>query len=221
MGVFRRVGTSTVPLDGPAGLFTEVDVPCRDEVEPLQLRLAVQSEKAPEKSNNAAAGRGESARANARRARDRVEAAREYLEANHVEEVIALAMRELIQSRPANPHKFLAAYILENGAEVQSHGCVSPQISPKKHTPTASLAPLSPQEPAPPPKAPKPSAAEEWEQNCKAAAKTELMKAATDGRLAAVLAAQPKQVVKQPSAPRPEAVVPFTAYFAKHVTAMS
>eukprot|EP00929_Paragymnodinium_shiwhaense_P071919 TRINITY_DN3651_c0_g1_i1.p1 TRINITY_DN3651_c0_g1~~TRINITY_DN3651_c0_g1_i1.p1 ORF type:complete len:505 (+),score=120.73 TRINITY_DN3651_c0_g1_i1:81-1595(+) len=209
--VFRRVGTGTVPLDAGPGVFTEVEVPCCDDYEPLHLRLAVKD------TDNFYAKHGENHRANMRRAHERVEAAREYLERYHVEEVVALAMRELIQTRPNEPHKFLSQYILESAGDLETK-----KFAPfKKFSPPASYASRAsrgkagPGGPPPRPSHPHTMASSEWEFTAKSVPVREFAKTVPENDIL-------KEVQPDPaSEARPVSVVPFQESYSENIKLMA
>jgi len=121
--VFKRIGTMTVPLDAfrsdgeePQEEVPVVNVPCSfPNFNRLSVRLDVKSAQgkttmSPEKTLPAPESPKKS------RAKNRLDAAQQYLTNFNIEEQLADAMRFVIRDRPADPYTYLSDLFLKQGS---------------------------------------------------------------------------------------------------------
>eukprot|EP00928_Gymnodinium_smaydae_P054087 TRINITY_DN3791_c0_g1_i4.p1 TRINITY_DN3791_c0_g1~~TRINITY_DN3791_c0_g1_i4.p1 ORF type:complete len:579 (-),score=106.43 TRINITY_DN3791_c0_g1_i4:798-2534(-) len=130
--VFQRVGVATLSLDASASSPTKcrhVKVPCQYNLQQrdcLDLNVSVQGP---------ALQAFEAAEVSERRskARQRMDAVHEYLSRHSLEELLADALKEVVQSKPKDPHAFLSSYILSRTPAPQGgSGSMLPPISPSR-----------------------------------------------------------------------------------------
>lgn len=100
--VFKRIGATTVTFGGSTGDIQDIEVPVTDG-KPMRMRLTSSSARVT------TPGRVEK-----KKAKD-VNDARNYLAEHNLESLIKDAMKELMNVKPANPHEYLARYILNAG----------------------------------------------------------------------------------------------------------
>lgn len=117
--VFQRVGHVTVDFDREKdGVAVLAEVPCEFSLGMCSLGLEVAVQNMRTKTADA-----DSAKERKRIAKQRIDAAQEYLSQYRIEEVMAYAMKQLIRLKPKDPHAFLANYIIKAGANT------SPRLS--------------------------------------------------------------------------------------------
>mmetsp|Transcript_72520 Transcript_72520/g.172918 ORF Transcript_72520/g.172918 Transcript_72520/m.172918 type:complete len:572 (+) Transcript_72520:54-1769(+) len=126
--VFRRVGAATIPLN--MGTDHDVWVPCNHpQLQDLQLHMAVQRKsQAPPREQSL-------------RQRQKFGEAQQYLAKYNLEDLIADAVREVIQARPENPHRFIAERLLEEELVAPPCKDAEPNVSPPMAPQAASFEP--------------------------------------------------------------------------------
>lgn len=100
--VYQRVGAATISFDDALDGRQEVKVPYKDGRGSLQMKVGV-NQTAPPQTPTDKVGR----------AKARMDAASRYLAEHRIEEMLAEAMREVICSKPDDPHSFLSNLIMQ------------------------------------------------------------------------------------------------------------
>merc|ERR1712232_1149530 len=107
--VFRRVAVATVSLESPTGEAPEVEMDCGiGEERKLRFRVAPVKGLPSSRIDDSAEKKKD-------KIKDRMDDAKRFLDDNRLEDLMAVAMREVIRARPDEPHKFLAEQILTLG----------------------------------------------------------------------------------------------------------
>lgn len=100
--VFKRVGQTTVTFGGSTGDIQDVEVPVTNG-KAMRMRLSTSTARA---TTPATSEKVKSKQVNS---------ARSYLAQHNLEHLLKEAMKEVINTKPADPHEYLASYILKAG----------------------------------------------------------------------------------------------------------
>jgi hypothetical protein len=135
--VFQRVGHKTLTFDGLEGAFQQIQVPCKfvsEAQNALNLKVAAKMIKAATAPDKHAVDKKSKARA-------RLDAAQVYLAEHHIEELLADAMKEVIQAKPKDPYSFLSNQILKSAGSFAANGAsmlppipTKPQVGAERPT---------------------------------------------------------------------------------------
>lgn len=114
--VFKRIGQTTITFGGSTGDIQDIEVPMNGGG-PLRMRLSTADARAT------TPGYTEKKKSRG------VNGARTYLAQHNLENLLKDAIKEVMSAKPANPHEYLAAYILNAGLNASgSAGGLLPRI---------------------------------------------------------------------------------------------
>jgi len=136
--VFKRIGHMTVKFDDLVDGLKDVDVPCEfPGLHKLSMRLSVtgadMSGSLPQLQTKGGA-----------KFKERKDAAQRYLDDHNLEDMLADAMKELIHTKPRDPHEFLSSHILKRSRRAPETKL--PPMQPSKHAAAPELVPLPPRQ---------------------------------------------------------------------------
>eukprot|EP00929_Paragymnodinium_shiwhaense_P018921 TRINITY_DN13063_c0_g4_i1.p1 TRINITY_DN13063_c0_g4~~TRINITY_DN13063_c0_g4_i1.p1 ORF type:complete len:695 (-),score=151.68 TRINITY_DN13063_c0_g4_i1:59-2143(-) len=141
--IFQRVGHATVDLDRDL-VAQQVQVPCTfveaggsPNARSLNLSVAVKE------VQQMTAAKEVTKSSRKKEAKQKMTKAHDYLQQHRLEEVLAEAMKEVISTRPQDPHSFLSKMILKHAATATAPPPFLPAISPAKE-PAGNAAPAPP-----------------------------------------------------------------------------